>query len=171
MFANLFGSWTGSQRKCSLKAVPYTSAVHYTRCCEVYLLYRCQKPGILLRPGLSDKRYWFMLFMKTVRLPACLVLTLLQIVYLAGPINSAAYGGSGYGSPEVSMQAPVARTGANTGIAQPSSFSTNNKKSNTATKPEPNMELAGFFFIGLIINLLVMAVYARWAYKQWKKRS
>jgi Tfp pilus assembly protein PilE len=32
------------------------------------------------------------------------------------------------------------------------------------------MKLAGFFFIGLIINLLVLAVFASWAYKQWNKR-
>ncbi|MCP4009121.1 MAG: hypothetical protein GY726_06350 [Proteobacteria bacterium] len=109
--------------------------------------------------------------MKTVHLPVCLVLTLLQIVYLAGPINGAAYGDSGYDNPEVSVQGlivPAARTGVHAGIAQSSSFSANNTEAETATNSEPNMELANFFAIGLIINLLVMAVFARWAYKQWK---
>ena len=112
--------------------------------------------------------------MKTVHLPVCLVLTLLQIICLSGPINGVAYGDSGDGSPEVSMQnfmVPIASTHAHAGIAQSNSFSASNTKTDKPTKPKPNMELAGFFFIGLIINLLVLAVFASWAYKQWKKRS
>jgi hypothetical protein len=112
--------------------------------------------------------------MKTVHLPVRLVLALLQIACLSGPINSAAYGNSGDDSPEVSVQSlmvPVADPDDHAGIAQSDSFSTNNTKSDKTTKPEPNLDLAAFFFIGLIINLLVMAVYASWAYKQWKKSS
>ena len=111
--------------------------------------------------------------MKTVHLPVCFVLTLIQIICLYGPISGAAYGDSRDGSPEVSVQeliVPVTNTDANAVFTQSDSFSANNTKADKPTKPEPNMKLAGFFFIGLIINLLVLAVFASWAYKQWKKR-
>jgi len=107
--------------------------------------------------------------MKTVDLPVCFVLIL--IICLPGHIHGAAYGDSGYGNPEVSVQGlmvKVANTDAHTNNEQSTFFSANNTKAETATNPEPNMELANFFVIGLIINLLVMAVFARWAYKQWK---
>ena len=160
--------------KRGLKAVPYVSVVHYTyiRCmCAWYISCRIQANHFW---DLANQAYsnLFTLFMKPAHLTACFLLALLQVVCLSGPVIGAAYGGSGGGGSSSStgqLADQAGKTDAQANITQSNSYSGNKKPPDSRAKPEPDMELAGFFLIGLIINLMVMAAFVNWAIKQWKK--
>ena len=40
-----------------------------------------------------------------------------------------------------------------------------------ATTDEPDFSLAGFFAIGMVINVALITAYFIWAYKQWGKKE
>lgn len=40
-----------------------------------------------------------------------------------------------------------------------------------ATAEEPDYSLAGFFAIGMVINVVLITAYFIWAYKQWGKKE
>ena len=39
------------------------------------------------------------------------------------------------------------------------------------TGAEPDFSLAGFFAIGMVVNLVLITAYFIWAYKQWGKKD
>ena len=39
------------------------------------------------------------------------------------------------------------------------------------TGDEPDFSLAGFFAIGMVVNLALITAYFIWAYKQWGKKE
>ena len=40
-----------------------------------------------------------------------------------------------------------------------------------AMSGEPDFSLAGFFAIGMVVNLVLITAYFIWAYKQWGKKD